>query len=69
MTARPTTLPILQKAATDLGVSFESTATAPTGPMSKLRKLRIGLMDGAGGGMPPPIKSCNRGDVAGVKPG
>jgi hypothetical protein len=50
--AKPTTLPILQKAASDLGVSFESTTTAPTGSMSKLRKLRIGLMDTASGGMP-----------------
>jgi hypothetical protein len=50
--AKPTTLPILQKAATDLGVSFESTPTAPPGAMSHLRKLRIGLMDSGSGGMP-----------------
>ena len=50
--AKPTTLPILQKAATDLGVSFQSTSTAPTGTMAKLHKLRIGLVDSAGGGMP-----------------
>jgi hypothetical protein len=48
---KPTTRAILQKAATDLGVSFESTATAPTGG-SKLRKLRVGLFDTYSGGMP-----------------
>lgn len=50
--AKPTTLPILQKAAADLGVSFQATATAPAGPMAKLRKLRIGLVDSYSGGMP-----------------
>lgn len=50
--AKGTTLPILQKAATDLGVTFQSAATAPTGPMSHLHKLRIGLVDTASGGMP-----------------
>src|SRR5262249_42529790 len=32
--------------------SFQATTTAPTGPSSKLRKLRIGLVDHYGGGMP-----------------
>jgi hypothetical protein len=50
--AKPTTLALLQKAAADLGLTFESTVTVPTGPMSKLRKLRIGLVDHYGGGMP-----------------
>ncbi len=50
--AKPTTLALLQKAANDLGVSFQATTTAPTGPASKLRKLRIGLVDHYGGGMP-----------------
>ena len=50
--AKPTTRPLLQKAATDLGISFESAATAPTGTMSHLKKLRIGLFDTYGGGMP-----------------
>ncbi|HYN09323.1 MAG TPA: M14 metallopeptidase family protein [Vicinamibacterales bacterium] len=50
--SKPTTRAILDKAATDLGVSFEGTATAPTGPSAKLRKLRIGLFDTYGGGMP-----------------
>ncbi len=50
--AKPTTLAILQKAAADLGLTFTATNTAPTGPASKLRKLRIGLADHVGGGMP-----------------
>ncbi|HUL74401.1 MAG TPA: M14 metallopeptidase family protein [Vicinamibacterales bacterium] len=50
--AKPTTLALLQKASTDLGVSFQATTTAPTGAMSKLRKLRIGLVDTGSGGMP-----------------
>jgi hypothetical protein len=50
--SKPTTRAILQKSATDLGVSFEGTTTAPTGPSAKLRKLRIGLFDTYGGGMP-----------------
>jgi hypothetical protein len=50
--AKPTTPPILQKAATDLGVSFEAADTAPSGAMAHLRKLRIGLFDTYGGQMP-----------------
>jgi hypothetical protein len=50
--AKATTLPILRKATTDLGVSFQTATTAPTGPASKLRKLRIGLVDNYGGSMP-----------------
>jgi Zinc carboxypeptidase len=50
--AKPTTRAILQKAAQDLGLTFEATTTAPTGPSAKLRKLRIGLVDHYGGGMP-----------------
>jgi hypothetical protein len=49
---KPTTRAILQKAATDLGVSFDSATAAPTGQMSRLRKLRVGLFDTYGGGMP-----------------
>ena len=37
--------PILQKAATELGVSFEATATAPTGTIAHLKAPRIGLFD------------------------
>jgi hypothetical protein len=50
--SKPTTRAILQKAATDLGVSFEGATAAPTGPSAKLRKLRIGLYDQYGGTMP-----------------
>jgi hypothetical protein len=50
--SKPTTRAILQKTATDLGVSFESAATPPTGLSAKLRKLRIGLYDTYSGGMP-----------------
>jgi Zinc carboxypeptidase len=49
--AKATTLPILQKA-TELGVTFQATATAATGQATKLKKLRIGLFDTYGGGMP-----------------
>ncbi len=50
--AKPTTLAILQKAASELGISFEAAATAPSGTAARLRKLRIGLADHVGGGMP-----------------
>jgi hypothetical protein len=49
--ARPTTLPILQKG-TELGLSFQATSTAPTGSVTTLKKLRIGLYDTYGGSMP-----------------
>jgi hypothetical protein len=48
VTAKASTRAVMQKAATDLGVSFEAATAAPTGPMSKLRKLRIGLVDSFG---------------------
>ena len=50
--AKPTTLAIVQKAATDLGVSFQAATTAPSGAMAHLKKLRIGLYDTYGGQMP-----------------
>ena len=50
--SKPTTPALLQKAAVDLGVTFQATATAPAGPSAKLRKLKIGLVDHYGGGMP-----------------
>jgi hypothetical protein len=49
--AKPTTRAILEKAAADLGVSFEAATSAPAGG-SKLRALRVGLYDTYGGGMP-----------------
>jgi hypothetical protein len=50
--ARPTTLPILQKAAADLGVSFTGVSQRPTGAMYRLAKPRIALWDQYGGSMP-----------------
>jgi hypothetical protein len=49
---KATTRAVIAKLATDLGVSFEGTATAPTGPMAPLRRPRIGLVDRLGGSMP-----------------
>jgi len=49
---KATTRAILEKAAADLGVTFEATASAPAGQSASLRKLRIGLYDTYGGGMP-----------------
>jgi zinc carboxypeptidase len=43
--AKPTTRPILEKAAADLGINFQAATAAPAGPATKLRKLRIGLFD------------------------
>ncbi|HEX2452970.1 MAG TPA: M14 metallopeptidase family protein [Vicinamibacterales bacterium] len=45
VTARPSTRAIVQKAAAELGVSFEATATAPSGSAARLRGPRIGLFD------------------------
>jgi hypothetical protein len=49
---RATTIPILQKAAAELGVTFEPAAPAPTGAMAKLKLPRIALYDRYGGNMP-----------------
>jgi Zinc carboxypeptidase len=50
--AKPTTRAILQKAASDLGLSFNGVATAPPGDALKLRPVRIGLWDRYGGSSP-----------------
>jgi hypothetical protein len=63
--ARPTTRAVIEKAAVELGVSFQGTATAPGGlapaaqaagqgaaAASRLRLPRIGLYDQYGGSMP-----------------
>ncbi len=50
--AKPTTKAILDKAAAELGVSFEAAPAAPSGVASKLRAPRIGLFDTYGGSMP-----------------
>jgi hypothetical protein len=50
--AKPSTLGIIQKAATDLGVSFEGTTTRPSGDATKLSAPRLALVDVYGGSMP-----------------
>ncbi len=50
--AKPTTLGVLQKVATDKGVSFEAIAAKPSGDAIKLKPVRIGLWDQYGGSMP-----------------
>jgi len=52
VSSRATTRAAIQKVATDLGTSFQSTTTAPTGPMSHLKKIRVGLVDRYGGNVP-----------------
>jgi hypothetical protein len=43
--AKPTTRAILEKAANELGVSFDGAGTAPSGAAATLRTPRIGLFD------------------------
>ena len=50
--AKPSTLPILQKLATDKGLSFEPVPARPAGDAMKLKPVRIGLWDQYGGSMP-----------------
>ncbi len=50
--AKSTTLPILKKAAEDVGVSFTAVTDKPAGGMLKLRPVRIALWDQYGGSMP-----------------
>jgi hypothetical protein len=47
--AGPKTLPILQRAAADLGLNFVGVSTAPPGGALKLRPVRIALWDRYGG--------------------
>jgi hypothetical protein len=49
--ARATTLPILQKAAKEIGVTFNAVTSKPPGEAYKLRPVRIGLWDRYGGSM------------------
>ena len=46
------TRPLLEKAASELGVSFEGTAAVPEESLAKLREPRVGLWDVYGGSMP-----------------
>jgi hypothetical protein len=50
--ARPTTAPLLQRMAKELGLTFEGTGVRPTAEALKLRPVRIGLWDRYGGSMP-----------------
>jgi hypothetical protein len=50
--AKPSTLPLLQKCATDLGVSFHAASSRPDGPALRVRPVRIALVDRYGGSMP-----------------
>jgi hypothetical protein len=47
--ARPSTLPLLSKAATDLGLTFTGVAAPPAGEALRLRPVRLGLWDRDGG--------------------
>ncbi len=50
--AKPSTLPMLQKLAADLGLNFDTAAARPAGEAFQLRPMRIGLWDRYGGSMP-----------------
>jgi hypothetical protein len=50
--AKASTAAVLQKAATDLGISAAGVSARPGGTLMKLRKPRIGLWDQYGGSMP-----------------
>ncbi|MEI6667748.1 MAG: M14 family zinc carboxypeptidase [Acidobacteriota bacterium] len=50
--AKPTTKALVEKLAAELGVTFDATATKPTGEALKLNPVRIGLWDQYGGSMP-----------------
>jgi hypothetical protein len=52
VTAKPSALPVIQKAATELGVSFDGTTTRPSGDATKLSAPRIAMIDVYGGSMP-----------------
>jgi hypothetical protein len=45
-------LPLLQRLATELGISFDAVSARPAGPTMALRPVRIGLWDRYGGSMP-----------------
>ena len=50
--AKTSTLAVLQKLATDKGLSFDAVAARPAGDAMKLKPVRIGLWDQYGGSMP-----------------
>jgi hypothetical protein len=47
--ARPSTLPVLQQAAADLGLTFTGVAAPPEGEAWRVRPVRVGLWDRHGG--------------------
>jgi hypothetical protein len=49
--ARPAVVPVLEKAAREVGLTIESVDAAPRGEAFKLKPLRIGLWDTYGGSM------------------
>src|SRR5262249_6249664 len=49
---KASTLPKLEKLASDTGLNFEAVAVKPPGEALMLQKLRIGLVDRYGGSMP-----------------
>jgi len=50
--AKPTTVPLLQKLAAEVGLNFAAVTRRPGGEAYKLRPVRIGLWDRYGGSMP-----------------
>jgi hypothetical protein len=50
--AKPYTFAVLQKLATEKGLSFDAVAARPPGDTMKLKPVRIGLWDQYGGSMP-----------------
>src|ERR1700738_249279 len=50
--AKASTLPIVQKLATDKGLTFDAAPSRPSGDAMKLKPVRIGLWDQYGGSMP-----------------
>jgi hypothetical protein len=52
VSAKSTTLPIIQRAATELGVSFDATNARPSADATKLSAPRVALVDVYGGSMP-----------------
>jgi hypothetical protein len=52
VSAKASTLPILQKVAADKGLSFDAVPSKPAGDSMKLKPVRIGLWDQYGGSMP-----------------
>ena len=52
ISAKPSTLPKLQKLAEEIGLNFDGVASRPKEEAYKLRPMRIGLWDRYGGSMP-----------------